>query len=117
MKFLHPSIIYVWSYGLWSNNIFFRKNQINVSILLVIDEMMIPHINIKNPLKSKSDYSGTKKPMKCHFSSLMLKSISFSYSENSNPENWRLTWDFFTSESFLKTEKFKFEREQLSQRH
>lgn len=41
--------------------------------------MMIPHINIKNSLKVKSDDSRTKKYVKCHFSVLTLKT-NFVYS-------------------------------------
>lgn len=64
--------------------------------------MMIPHINIKNSLKVKSDDSRTKKYVKSHFSVLTLKT-NFVYSL------WKLKLSksafkstFFCSDNFLK---------------
>ena len=40
---------------------------------------MIPHLNLKNTLKFKSDDSRTEEEMKCYFSSLIRKPVSFIY--------------------------------------
>ena len=54
------------------------KKHINPLNTHFIEEMMILHVNIKNPLKFKSDDSITREDMKYHFSGLTRK-INFIY--------------------------------------
>ena len=90
---------------------------INASKTLLTREITILHINIKTTLNLKSEDSKTRVDMKCHFQALIKNSILFICPENSNIQSLRLTQDPFISENFRKTEKFKFEKVQLSQRH
>ena len=80
MKFLHPSTIYSLSYGLLKS-FFWQKTRTET---LFIEEMMIPHINIKSSLKFTSDDTGTKEDINVIFQALLEKSTSFIYSEISN---------------------------------
>ena len=77
---------------------------------------MIWVLNLKNPLKVKSDDSRKKEDMKRYFQDLLEKSTSFIYSKKSNPYNLCLTQDPFILENFPKTGKFKFTKVQLLQR-
>lgn len=87
---------------------------INALNTFFIEEITILHINIKTPLKFKSDDSRTKEHT---FQVILEKSISFICPENWNTQNLRSTKDPFISENFRRTEKFKFAKPKLSQRY
>ena len=66
MKSLDPRSIYVWGYGPATYQKNFLENRIQSSRTLVIEAMIIPHVNIKILWKSRSDNLRAEKDMKSH---------------------------------------------------
>ena len=59
--------------------------------MLVIEEMMIPYINIKKPSTFRSENSRTTKDTKINFSGLTRKTYLITYCNNPNSQNLPLT--------------------------
>ena len=81
MKSLYLSSIYVWIYEPVKAEIvvFWQIKQINPSVVLAIEVIIILYININSPSKFRSDWS--------YVSGLLERLISFVYRENLNSQN------------------------------
>lgn len=70
VKFLHPSSIYIWNYCPVTYLFFFKPSQAIEA--LVIEVIMISHVNVKNLIRPRSDTLGIEKDMKSDFFNFYL---------------------------------------------
>lgn len=76
-------------YKTFASYLLFRKKnpkQTNLSITLMIEVMMIPHLHRKNPSTFDSENSRTIKDMKKYFQASRKRLISFIFCENPNSQ-------------------------------
>lgn len=70
VKFFHPSSIYIWNYCPVTYLFFLKPGQ--AIEVLVIEVIMVSHVNIKNLIRSRSDTWGIEKDMKSDFFNFSL---------------------------------------------